>query len=193
MPQQDYVRRAKPKAKKKRTNSGGARRGGKPQPQSASSGKVMWLVLGLLVVAAFGYAIWKLSQSKPEQAASQQPVKQAPVEVDDDPLPPKPKEQWSYIEELENKEVVVEVPKQEAPTRPYQMQCGSFRSMPQADELKAKIAFQGLESDVRRTEGKNGVWYRVVLGPYERKRLAERDRHKLSNAAIYGCKIWYWN
>ena len=192
MAQQDYVRRVKSKPKAKRGQNQPPRRhtGNTAQP-SSTSGKVMWISLGMLVVGGFGYAIWNLGQSKPEQAAA--PIVAAPpVQVEEDPLPPKPQEEWSYIKELENKKVVVEVPKQELSKRPYQMQCGSFRAPSQADELKARIAFQGLESDVRRTEGKNGVWYRVVLGPYERKRSAERDRHKLSRASIYGCKIWYW-
>ena len=51
----------------------------------------------------------------------------------------------------------------------------------------------GLESQVRSSEGKNGLWYRVILGPYETKRAAERDRHKLQRAKIYGCAIWNWN
>ena len=53
---------------------------------------------------------------------------------------------------------------------------------------KVRIAFQGLSSEVRKT----GNWYRVILGPYERKRPAEKDRHKLQRAKIHGCQIWLW-
>lgn len=71
----------------------------------------------------------------------------------------------------------------------YQLQCASFRQESQANEMKAVIAFQGLEAQVRQVEGTTGVWYKVALGPYERKRDAERKRHTLQNAGINGCQI----
>lgn len=192
MPQQDYARRAKPKFQKGRGQSS-ARRKTQAKQHSNSSGKALWVALGILVIGAFSYGIWKLAQSKPEPAAPPVSIEALPQTVDDDPLPPKPQEEWSYIKELENKEVVVEVPnKPKTPSRPYQMQCGSFRSMPQADEFKAKLAFQGFESTVRRTEGKNGVWFRVVLGPYESRRAADNDNNRLKKGGIYGCQIWHW-
>jgi cell division protein FtsN len=89
---------------------------------------------------------------------------------------------------LKDKEVVVDIPEKEKSTRRYQMQCGSFRNQGDAESLKAKIAFQGLTSQVKKT----GDWYRVILGPYERKRPAEKDRHKLQRAKINGCQIWTW-
>ncbi len=73
------------------------------------------------------------------------------------------------------------------------MQCGSFRKQGQAEELKARIAFQGFEAQVRPSEGSSGRWYRVIIGPYESKRLAEKQRHTLQRAKINGCKIWLWN
>ena len=73
------------------------------------------------------------------------------------------------------------------------MQCGSFRKQSQAEELKATIAFQGLESQVLESEGSKGIWFRVVLGPYESKRDAERDRHALRSARINRCQIWNWD
>ena len=75
---------------------------------------------------------------------------------------------------------------------PYQMQCGSFRTLNQAETLKAKIAFVGIESQVRKTTGKNGTWYKVVLGPYSRKRAAEADKHRLKSNNINYCQIWLW-
>ncbi len=70
------------------------------------------------------------------------------------------------------------------------MQCGSFRKRDQAEQLEARIAFTGLQAEVRETEGKNGLWYRVVLGPYQGKRSADRDRHLLQDNKIEGCRIW---
>ena len=75
---------------------------------------------------------------------------------------------------------------------PYKMQCGSFKTEKQANMLKANIAFSGLESTIKTVTGKNGTWHKVFLGPYKRKRKAEKDRHLLKRNKIYGCEIWGW-
>ena len=72
------------------------------------------------------------------------------------------------------------------------MQCGSFRTHQQAETLKAKIAFAGLISEIKKTTGSNGIWYKVRLGPYETKRHAESDKNKLKRINIVGCGIWGW-
>ena len=115
----------------------------------------------------------------------------APPKKDPNALPPQPKEEWTYLSELENKHVEVDIPDVGASRTPmqYQLQCASFRQESQANEMKAVIAFQGLEAQVRQVEGTTGMWYKVALGPYERKRDAERKRHTLQNAGINGCQI----
>ncbi|QLE87101.1 sporulation protein [Shewanella sp. Scap07] len=152
-------------------------------------------IVTLALLGGFGYFLWTINNSAGTvETVEPEVVTPAPAVKKQDPnaLPPKPKEQWTYQQELENKTVEVDIPESTAPTRPYQMQCGSFRTESQANEMKAVIAFQGLEAQVRRTTGKNGVWYRVVLGPYERKRAAEKDRHVIQRAGINGCQVWFW-
>lgn len=148
----------------------------------------------LFAVVGFAWGLYSIQGSAPTPVASN-PTK-APVSNNSPStkaLPEKP-QQRAYIEELENREVIVESnPNLNQAGKPYQMQCASFRSHDRAEESKAMIAFSGLESSIKRSEGKNGVWYRVVLGPYPRKRDAERDRHILQNAKIDGCSIWLWN
>ncbi|ADN77720.1 Sporulation domain protein [Ferrimonas balearica DSM 9799] len=155
--------------------------------------------MALVVVALlcfFGYLLLTIQGASDREegttpdAAVEQPAPKPKKEQA--PLPEKPQEDWQYIDVLPNSEVEVEVPEQET-GGPYQMQCGSFRSEDQANAMRATIAFQGLESQVRRSEGRNGVWFRVVLGPYERKRLAEKDRHTLQRSGINTCQIWLWN
>ncbi|MGL5471043.1 MAG: SPOR domain-containing protein [Shewanella sp.] len=120
----------------------------------------------------------------------EQPVVEVPKK-DPNALPPKPKEEWTYLDELENKHVEVDIPDVVATRAPqqYQLQCASFRQESQANQMKAVIAFQGLEAQVRQIEGTSGTWYKVILGPYERKRDAERKRHVLQNAGINGCQL----
>lgn len=123
-------------------------------------------------------------------AVEKPPAKPKPKKtiVKEEVLPEKPQPMWDYVDTLKTKEVTVDIPVDEKPTKPYQMQCGSFKNRGDAESLKAKIAFQGLESIVKQT----GNWYRVILGPYDRKRLAEKERHVLQRAKINGCKIWLW-
>ncbi|ABZ78405.1 Sporulation domain protein [Shewanella halifaxensis HAW-EB4] len=156
---------------------------------------ILLLLITLVGVGGFGYLLWILS-SNDEPATTpvvvEQPKKK-PVKKDPDALPPAPKEEWTYLEELENKKVEVDLPEtSDKPKRPYQMQCGSFRKESQANELKAIIAFQGLEAQVRKVKGSSGMWYKVVLGPYDKKRDAERQRHVLQNSGTNGCQIWFW-
>lgn len=49
----------------------------------------------------------------------------------------------------------------------YFVQAGSFQSKDDAEKLKAKLAFSGMEAGIQTADipGK-GVWYRVRLGPY---------------------------
>ncbi|MGI2260246.1 SPOR domain-containing protein [Shewanella sp. GXUN23E] len=187
----DYANRkprspAKPRTTRKSTKAAPARR--------------FPVVLAAIVVfglASFGYFLWSIYGSSDSAPASQvetpAPKPKPAPKKDPDALPPKPKDEWTYQTELENKEVVVDLPQQpQAPSRPYQMQCASFRVKSQADELKAMIAFQGLEAHVRQVQGSSGTWYKVVLGPYDTKRAAERQRHVLQRAGINGCQIWLW-
>ena len=181
----DYVRRSPPKKKggnKKRS----AGRGRAPER------RVPWLAIlfALLLFGGLGYLIHliKGSAGDPPSAEPARVQQQAPAKKVN-PIDQKPVEKWRYIEQLENKEVVVSVPTpanerkkpEAAPAKVYYMQCGSFRSASQAEQLKARIAFQGLSSEVKRSEGSNGIWYRVVMGPYNSKRKADQAKHKMSS------------
>jgi cell division protein FtsN len=151
-------------------------------------------LLTLALIAGSAYFLWSIKdiQSENQQIVEKPSTKAAAkTAVKSTAIPPPPKEKWTYVDQLKTKEV--EVGEYEVKEGgPYQMQCGSFRSQAQAEELKAKIAFTGIESQVRQAKGKTGTWYKVVLGPYERKRLAEKDKHKLKNNRVNHCQIWGW-
>ncbi|MFB2726639.1 SPOR domain-containing protein [Shewanella mangrovisoli] len=137
----------------------------------------------------------KVKEAERQAVVVTAPVEEKPVveapKKDPNALPPKPKEEWTYLDELENKNVEVDIPDVVSTRAPqqYQLQCASFRQESQANQMKAVIAFQGLEAQVRQIEGTSGTWYKVILGPYERRRDAERKRHTLQNAGINGCQL----
>jgi len=102
--------------------------------------------------------------------------------------------EFNYHNDLENKtiEVTVEepLPDSKAEKRKFIMQCGSFRKEASAEKLRAQIALTGFEATIKETIEKNGLWHRVVLGPYSSKRVAERERHQLQRNNINNCQIW---
>ncbi|AEP30999.1 SPOR domain-containing protein [Brumicola nitratireducens] len=192
MAQKDYVARSQKKKQPPRKK--------KQAPQAVAWVKV---VLAILVVSVFVAGLWYLKDATGDDASKSSESAQAPVDsanapaksINDekDPLPVLKEEDWEFIEGLPSYSVEVEVDELPNSDRRYLMQCGSFRKQSQAEELKATIAFQGLESQVLESEGSKGIWFRVVLGPYETKRDAERDRHALRSARINRCQIWNWD
>lgn len=185
----DYVRR-KPASKR---GKAGAKRGKQSQQRPFP---IVAVIILIATVTGFAWLLYSIKGHAPQPGLLPEAVAPKPnVKVTEplNPLPQKPQER-PYIRELETKEVEVEVDTSRTKsTRPYQMQCASFRNQSDAQAMKATIAFTGLSSQVKRSEGKNGVWYRVVLGPYTYKRNAETDRHKLQRAGIDTCQIWHWN
>lgn len=194
MANQDYVSRA-PAKKKKPT------RNGKKPPKNTSKMSLKSKLISLLLIvliAAFAYALWSLKTDPTTKTPLVEPIKTVKAQKSGNAarkkaneLPKLPKEKWTYVKELETKEIEVGKYKVEE-KGPYKMQCGSFRTQKQAETLKARIAFTGLEAQIQSVSGKSGNWHKVFLGPYPRKRLAENDKHKLKRNNINYCQIWLW-
>jgi len=186
----DYAKRSAPKKKKKNTKGGSKKRssrGAVRQRKQTSPITLGRVLLVLAIFIAFIFGLWFLKDRSPEAVSS--PV--AP-EAALDALPEIPEERWRYPEELENKQVEVDVPER-AESQPRLMQCGSFRSFADAESLRARIAMQGMESQVRESHGSNGRWFRVILGPFDNLREAQRANNQLQRAGVHGCQIWLWN
>ncbi len=185
MAHQDYVSRPQNKNKKKSPYKDKT----PPEPTFTLKLKLI-LLLSLTLVCGFGYALWTIKDNKPQPHAEK--IKTvASKDTTEQSLPTPPKEKWAYVDDLKSKEV--EVGQYEVKNKgPYKMQCGSFRTKKQAEVLKANIAFSGLSSQIGTSQGQKGMYYKVFLGPYDRKRQAEKDKHKLKNNNVNGCQIWLW-
>ena len=184
MAHQDYVSRSRTPKKKSNPYQ-------HKQTDTVSSIPVKVKIIALFLIISllgFGYLLWSLKDITPKDPAH--PItKQTPKKVEQ--LPSPPKEKWQYMEQLKSKEVEVgEYAVKES--GPYKMQCGSFKTRKQAEVMKATIAFAGLSAQISAAKGKNGTWHKVYLGPYEKKRNAEKDKHKLSSNNISTCQIWLW-
>ena len=185
MSNQDYI--ARTPAKKKKNNP---YKKSTPPPTSKPSAKTKVVsVIIIVLVAVFAYGLWFLKTS-PKTKVPIQTVTTAPT-TKETALPKPPKEKWTYVENLKTKEI--EVGQYKVTQKgPYRLQCGSFKTTERAETLKATIAFVGLEASIKKSIGSNGTWYKVILGPYSRKRLAEQDKHKLRNNSVNRCQVLLW-
>jgi len=188
MAQRDYVSRGKSPQKKK--PEGNKRAKSQAKNASPASFPIARLVIVVLLLIGFGVFLWSIKDNASSQVDTEITRPVAPTE---EALPELPKEEWEYIRTLPGYEVEVDMTEQEKSDKRYLMQCASFRTRAQAEEMKAKIAFQGLEALIRHSSGSNGEWFRVILGPYESKRDAEKAKHSLRKVNIATCQIWYWN
>ncbi|CAM3562033.1 Cell division protein FtsN [Vibrio aerogenes CECT 7868] len=188
MANKDYVRRGSSPRKK------AASRKTKTPPKRRRSARPV--IAAVILVSAFGYGLYKLS-TQPEPPVKEQPKpadkpkvvsKPKPSAAKTGQLPPPPTEKWDYVETLPKREIEVTPKELKVSDIPYVMQCGAYKTHHQAEKRKLDIAFQGLNSKIRKKE--DSSWYRVVLGPYKFRRDAERDKHKLQRAKIEPCAIW---
>lgn len=190
MANQDYISRAPAKKKK---NSRRNKKSAKKTNTFPLKSKIISLII-LLLIGGFIYGLWSLKTDPSTKNPVADPVKIVKPKItkkNETPLPKKPEEKWTYQTNLKDQKI--EVGEYEVKNNgPYKMQCGSFKTEKQANVLKANIAFTGLSSTVKTVTGKNGTWHKVFLGPYSKKRLAEKDRHKLKRNNINYCQILLW-
>jgi len=185
MAHQDYVSRPRSSNKNKKNNP--YQKG--EQPTLINFKTKFIAVITFVALIGFGYFLWLIKNNQPPSEVVQQAKPQN--KTSSTQLPAPPKEKWSYRKDLADKKV--EQGQYDVVDKgPWKMQCASFKSNEQAQELKAKIAFLGIESKVAKSQGENGVWYKVIIGPYQRKRSAEKDRHKLKRNNVNYCQIWLW-
>lgn len=66
----------------------------------------------------------------------------------------------------------------------YFVQAGAFRSQAEADAQRAKLTIMGLDAKVSEREQAGRQVYRVRLGPFDDKEVAERAKSKLDASGI---------
>lgn len=72
----------------------------------------------------------------------------------------------------------------------YILQAGSFASFDDADQLKAKLAFQGLHAQIQKVtiDGK-GEFHRVRLGPYDKLEDLDSATQQLSKLGVKAMRL----
>ncbi|AOE49080.1 SPOR domain-containing protein [Kangiella sediminilitoris] len=190
----DYAKRKRSRTK---TNTRTPRNS---TPQKTLS-PILIFISGILITL-FAVFLWAIVK-KPELLKDESKVaqtdtqKQAAAEVETESEPEvegnteKTKSddpEFTYHEALTNKKVEVEVtkPKVADADKTYIMQCGAFKTLSDAEKMKAELAFIGFQASIL----SKGEWHRVRLGPYNSKRTAESERHRLQDNNYLNCQIW---
>lgn len=113
------------------------------------------------------------------------PVEPSPGEPEPKPTatttaPPAP--QYEFYEVLPQQEITVDVDPAELPKprsssgKQFLLQAGSFRQEADADRRRAELLLLGLNPQVEDTNGTNGRWFRVLLGPFPNRSAMARAR-----------------
>jgi len=94
-----------------------------------------------------------------------------------------PAPSYDFWEVLPEQRLEVEVdpadlpkPRDESEGPVYLLQAGSFRQAEDADRRRAELLLLGLDPQVEETQGSNGRWFRVVLGPFDSRSAMARAR-----------------
>jgi cell division protein FtsN len=172
----------------------------------------MWLLIPA-VVFAFIFALFKLSQVTPESTSAPVIKKEnvAPKSNTTKKAPPKTvtkdtskakkadeKENFEFYQILQDSKVdTSHVDAYKSTPRGkqdflYMIQAASFRNDKDADRMRADLILSGMDTNIRKTIGKNGKpWYRVVIGPFVSRSKMNRAKDKLANKDIqaYSYKI----
>lgn len=171
MAQQDFVNKKRVSKAKKEAK--------KPFP-------VLATIVAITLVGLSGYGLYYItSNSKVAETNTTKVVKTNETNKQK-PKPVEPK----FIEEIKNSEVDVEVTEIEQ-KGPWRLQCASLRSENDAQTLKAEIAMRtGMIATVNKSDGSNGVWYRVRVEPFDTKRLAESANNKMKQGKLPRCRVY---
>lgn len=68
----------------------------------------------------------------------------------------------------------------------FSLQCGSFKTLEQANALVKKIGTYGQPAKAVKANVNGAIWYRVIVGPYSSKGTAQDVGAKLMNAKAVG-------
>ncbi|MSQ19935.1 MAG: hypothetical protein EXR39_10325 [Betaproteobacteria bacterium] len=176
-------------------------------------GIIIGLLLGLIIASAIAVYMLKsplpfVSKSKAGDRASsteQAPKKRADAKggpVASDQSADKPKlefynilpgqesgagkaqaERTERAEALEQVTTVAKLP--DSSRDSYIIQAGSFQNPSEADNVKARLAFIGLQASIEPVAlPDKGTWYRVRLGPYRNPHEINAIRQQLSQAGV---------
>ena len=182
-------------AKRKRVTGGKKAPTRRKQPQRRPAGRQApkttvngwrWYGAGVLTGVFLSFLLYLGSLPSPDGTAQEQPGgSQAAAQ------PPKPRFDFYTMLPGQTADVEVEPAPEVAkprstntPSDYYLLQTGSFRQREDADRRRAELLLLGLTPVVEETDGDNGRWYRVYVGPFESHSKMAKARSLTANQNI---------
>jgi len=207
MAKQDY-------GQKRRSGRSASRKPAAPRrPPPPPPRRTPWglILVTLAVMGGLVYLLFFLLNTPPDRAVpaavpKAEPVQPAPARPVAKPKPqpaepeptPEPREnRFEFYDKLPKAEIVapkVEVykstPKSARMEHRYMLQAGSFRNQADADRMRARLILEGLKG-VRtdRSEGSNGIWYRVRIGPFDNRTAMNQASNRLGKLGIIPMEV----
>lgn len=175
------------------------RKGAKRRVRGGGGGFSGWtgLAIGLALGLAVAAGVWRLKARPPADAVVAPAKKPAPQSARDeapDQERPGTGSDYTFYDRLKNFEVVIPEKEKDvhrdlkpAPeTRPgtYVLQAGSYRNFADADQVRARLALQGVESKVQKVTVDNDTWHRVRIGPITNLEELNKIRTRLRQADV---------
>ena len=185
---------ARRRTRKKVNRRAGARRksNGTPAWMLLLGGIIIGLAISLVILFRGSFADLKDLLSRPDKPVAVQPETNL---ADEPELTPKkePKPRYDFFTVLPEMEVIV--PEQELTQRAqpeqeissstdagnYVLQVGSFRSVAEAEQMKARLALIGILANVQSVTINDSEWHRVRVGPVSGARKADEMRRHLQD------------
>lgn len=158
-----------------------------PQPATLTTAHVQGFFAGVMAGVLMGAAgvVWLTKEEAPDR-----PV---PVVQEDRLDPEASRPEFTFFEALPEENLNLGNGAQPQPRAgdnaeseysQYILQAGSFRRAEDADRRRGELALLGMEGTVERSEGENGVWYRVTVGPFANRSALMRARSLAAQADI---------
>jgi cell division protein FtsN len=171
----DYAKARKPSGQRPRKTS-------TRKPAARGKARTMgWqlYIAGLLSGVFLSFLLY-LGTLPPTGDGAMAPTAQAQTPAKSEP--PKPRFDFYTLLPEQSVERTAAVPADTAtpqsakPAEYYLLQAGSFKQREDADRRRAELLLLGLEPNIEETNGDNGRWYRVYLGPFQSRSKLNKAR-----------------
>ncbi len=189
---QDFAKRKQGTGAKKTAarSKQSPRRSGTKQPARATTSGWRWYGTGVLTGVFLSFLLY-LGTLPPPGTKINEPQGESDTVAE----PPKPRFDFYTLlpEQAMDVETEPAVPVSNprtsttSSTKPnefYLLQAGSFRQRDDADRRRAELLLLGLDPKVEETNGDNGRWYRVYVGPFTSHSKMAKARSLTANQNI---------
>ncbi|MFT6274822.1 MAG: hypothetical protein ACJAZ0_000911 [Halioglobus sp.] len=172
----DYAKKPKPAARRPRTTA--KKKSGSPKKSGSVISGWQWFGAGLLTGIFFSFIVY-LGSLPPDIQAGITTAQESTATAQKEP----PKPRFDFYTLLPEQTMDVEIDPAEVVTARasktsefFLLQAGSFKQKEDADRRRAQLLLLGLEPNIEETNGDNGRWYRVYLGPFQSKSRLSKAR-----------------